>query len=104
MEEALDLPNSPLPRTAFLSPQLILTEPLHFADTHDSPLRSGKRERAGELETPFKRRKQCILTPKGRDLVSSPCLGYSLPRRTLLSDSPFLPAVEDKENRMEVEY
>lgn len=106
MEEAFALSAYPLPSSSLISSQDILTEPLSFAETQDSPLRGGKRERAGELETPFKRRKQCILTPKGRDLVSTPCLSYSLPRRTLLSDSPFCPAFEagDKENHMEVEY
>lgn len=106
MEEALELPAYALPCAVLISSQDIITEPMTFAETPDSPLRGGKRERAGELETPFKRRKQCILTPKGRDLVSTPCLSYSLPRRTLLSDSPFCPAFEvgDKENHMEVEY
>jgi hypothetical protein len=106
MEEAFDPPADALPCSVLISSQSILTEPVTFAETQDSPLRGGKRERAGELETPFKRRKQCILTPKGRDLVSTPCLSYSLPRRTLLSDSPFCQAFEagDKENHMEVEY
>lgn len=107
MEQSLELKlrATSTSQSAFLSSMTILEEPLVYVEEPDSPLHPGKRGKAGDLETPFKQRRLCQLTPKGRDLTTTPCLGYSLPRRTLLSDSPFWPdAAENKENHMDVEF